>query len=115
MLNASTPTGHEFASGWNFGPPEQSEKTVGWIIDQLYALWGVGLRLGADDNAQGPPECTFLKLDAVEGAGYLGWRPKLDLATTLAWIVEWTAATNPVRTRAASLDDIGRFMSIGRG
>ena len=24
--------GHEYASAWNFGPPEESEKTVGWII-----------------------------------------------------------------------------------
>ena len=33
--------GPEFVGAWNFGPPEKSEKTVGWIIEQLYQLWGV--------------------------------------------------------------------------
>ena len=26
---------HQFASGWNFGPPQESERTVGWIINKF--------------------------------------------------------------------------------
>jgi len=101
---------HEFASGWNFGPPESSEKNVGWIIEQLYRLWGVSYDWN-QDSVKGPAECTFLKLDASKAHGYLEWWPKLDLMTTLEWIVNWTrryqAGDN---MREVTLADIRNFM-----
>lgn len=104
--------GHAFASGWNFGPPEESERTVGWIIEKLYDLWGVDFEWVRDRNP-GPPESTFLKLDASKARAHLGWRPKLDLETTLAWIVDWTRRYQAGGDmRQASLDDIERFMAI---
>ena len=104
--------GHEFASAWNFGPPESSEKTVGWIIEKLYELWGVTFPWTRDQNP-GPPECTFLKLDASKAHAHLGWRPKLDLPTTLDWIVKWTRRYQAGDDmRKVSVADIERFMSI---
>jgi len=103
---------HEFASGWNFGPPEESERTVGWIIERLYELWGVGFEWERDSNP-GPPESTFLKLDASKARAYLRWRPKLDLETTLGWIVDWTRRyERGENMREVSLADIDRFMGI---
>ena len=104
--------GHEFASPWNFGPPESSEKTVGWVIERLYELWGVTFPWTRDKNP-GPPECTFLKLDASKAHAHLGWRPKLDLPTTLDWIVKWTRRYQAGDDmRKVSLEDIERFMKI---
>jgi CDP-glucose 4,6-dehydratase len=104
--------GHPFASGWNFGPPEESERTVGWIIEELYDLWGVGFEWKRDANP-GPPESTFLKLDASKARAHLGWRPKLDLKTTLRWIVDWTRRYQAGDDmREVSLADIQRFMTI---
>lgn len=104
--------GHRFAGGWNFGPPEESERTVGWIIERLYALWGVGFEWQRDKNP-GPPESTFLKLDASKARAHLGWRPKLDLPTTLEWIVDWTRRYQAGEDmRRVSLEDIERFMAI---
>lgn len=104
--------GHDFASAWNFGPPEQSEKTVGWIIETLYELWGVDFEWKKDQNP-GPAECTFLKLDAAKARSYVGWRPKLDLPTTLEWIVHWTRCYQAGDDmRKVSLEDIQRFMAI---
>jgi CDP-glucose 4,6-dehydratase len=104
--------GHRFASGWNFGPPEESERTVGWIIEHLYELWGVGFEWERDRNP-GPPESTFLKLDASKARAQLQWRPKLDLNTTLGWIVDWTRRYEAsADMREVSLADIDRFMSI---
>lgn len=104
--------GPAFASAWNFGPPEESERTVGWIIEQLYELWGVDFEWKRDQNP-GPPESTFLKLDASKAKAHLGWRPKLSLQTTLSWIVDWTrryqAGGNMLEV---SLRDIDRFMAI---
>jgi CDP-glucose 4,6-dehydratase len=103
---------HEFSSGWNFGPPEESERTVGWIIEHLYDLWGVGFEWERDANP-GPPESTFLKLDASKARAHLGWRPKLDLETTLGWIVDWTRRYEAGDDmRDASVADIERFVAI---
>jgi CDP-glucose 4,6-dehydratase len=104
--------GHAFAGGWNFGPTEESERTVGWIAERLHGLWG-GSVAWRHDPDPGPPESTFLKLDASKARARLGWRPKLDLDTTLGWIVEWTrryeAGEDP---REACLDDIRRYEEI---
>jgi CDP-glucose 4,6-dehydratase len=103
---------HAFASGWNFGPPEQSEKPVSWIIEQLYRMWGVTFSWTPDTN-KGPPENTFLKLDASKAHAYLGWRPKLDLVSTLQWIVDWTRKyESGADMRAVTLADIKRFMAM---
>lgn len=104
--------GHRFASGWNFGPPETSEKTVGWIVEQLYRLWGVS-HPWVKDTHQGPRENTFLKLDASKARAYLGWAPKLDLPTTLEWIVDWTRRYQAGDDmREVTLADIRRFMTL---
>lgn len=103
---------HEFASGWNFGPPEESERTVGWIIERLYTLWQAEFEWKRDQNP-GPPESTFLKLDASKAHAYLGWRPKLDLETALAWIVEWFRRYQAGDDlREVTFADIRRFMAI---
>lgn len=105
--------GHRYAESWNFGPPAESEKTVGWIIAKLYELWGVDFQWQLDADT-GPPESTFLKLDASKAQAHLGWRPKLDLPTTLEWIVDWTREYQKgADMRAVTLADIERFMRIG--
>lgn len=104
--------GHKYASAWNFGPPEQSEKTVGWVIEKMYELWGVTFEWTRDLNP-GPPECTFLKLDASKARAHLGWRPKLDLPTTLDWIAKWTRRYQAGDDmRRVSLAEIEAFMRI---
>lgn len=108
-------TDRKFIGAWNFGPPEESEKTVAWIIDRLYALWGATFDW-VRDSETGPPESTFLKLDASKARAYLGWSPKLDLPTTLEWIVDWTRRYDAGEDMlAASIADIERFMAIQVG
>lgn len=104
--------GRAFAGPWNFGPPEHSERTVGWIIEQLYGQWGAGFSWQRDANP-GPPESTFLKLDASKARAQLGWQTRLDLPTTLRWIVEWTRSYQAgADMRATSLADIDRYISL---
>jgi len=103
---------HQFSSGWNFGPSAESERTVGWIIERLYALWPAEFEWVHDRNPA-PPESGFLKLDASRAHAYLGWRPKLDLETTLEWIVNWYRryeAGEDVRDEC--LTEIRRFMAL---
>jgi nucleoside-diphosphate-sugar epimerase len=92
---------HQFASSWNFGPPEHSERSVGWIIERLYRCGRRTVRLAARPEP-GPPENTFLKLDASKARAHLGWRCRLDLETTLTWIVDWFTPLSGGRGHACS-------------
>ena len=59
-----------------------------WIVKYLTGAWGRGARWEAD-SAEHPHEDNYLKLDCSKAKSLLGWSPKLDLAATLEWIVEW--------------------------
>jgi CDP-glucose 4,6-dehydratase len=103
--------GHAFAEAWNFGPGDDAERTVGWIIDELYRRWGVSMQWQHDLD-RGPAESTFLKLDASKARTRLDWRPLLDLPTTLQWIVDWTRRYEKGDdSRDISIADIERFMA----
>lgn len=81
--------GAGFASGWNFGPPEEDARPVQWLVERLCSLWGNGAswQLDADEH---PHEAHYLKLDCSKSHGELGWWPRLGLEKALASIVAWT-------------------------
>ena len=101
-----------FASGWNFGPPEESERTVGWIIGRLYDLWGV--EFDWEPRRRNPARPRARSSNSTpprRGSSRLA--PEARSQTTLAWIVEWTRAyERGENVRDVSLADIHQFMAI---
>jgi CDP-glucose 4,6-dehydratase len=81
----------EHAAGWNFGPPEDDARPVGWIVQQLAELWPQELVWTVDDGPH-PHEARYLKLDSSRARARLGWRPPVALDDALASIVEWHRA-----------------------
>ncbi len=104
--------GAAYGEGWNFGPDDINVKPVSWIADALYEQWGDGLNWQQD----GPPkahENTYLKLDCTKARAILGWMPKLDIKTTLHWIVDWTKAyQHESDMRQYTEAQIERFMQL---
>jgi CDP-glucose 4,6-dehydratase len=105
--------GVEYSGSWNFGPSEANNKDVAYIVENLSRLWGL-----ADpwqrDSQDHPHENTFLKLDSSKAYARLGWRPKLDLITTLSWIVDWSKAYGSGGDlRQFTESQIEAFMDIG--
>lgn len=80
--------GTKFARAWNFGPSGDDTRPVSWIVDYLTHLWGDGASWTLD-TATNPHEDNYIKLDCSEARSLLGWLPRLDLPTTLDWIVKW--------------------------
>lgn len=80
--------GATYAEGWNFGPNDEDARPVSWIVEHLTKLWGNGAQWKLDAKIN-PHEATYLKLDCSKAKNRLQWSPKLDLGTTLDWIVEW--------------------------
>jgi CDP-glucose 4,6-dehydratase len=80
--------GLAYGEAWNFGPEDQDNRTVEWIVNYLCRLWGEGATYTVDFQKQ-PHEAHFLKLDCSKAKARLGWRPRWNLETALDKTLEW--------------------------
>jgi CDP-glucose 4,6-dehydratase len=74
----------------NFGPNPDACLPVAQVVDRVLSLWGEGT--WDPEPLPQPPEAQTLLLDASRATETLGWHPRLDLDTSLAWTVEWWTA-----------------------
>ena len=81
--------GPSFGEGWNFGPNDEDVKPVGWIAEQMAALWGADAQWQVD-TGEHPHEAHYLKLDISKARSRLNWHPVLRLKDALALIVDWS-------------------------
>ena len=81
--------GPDFGEAWNFGPNEEDAKPVGWIVEQIAALWGANQKWQISLGDQ-PHEAHYLKLDISKARTRLDWHPTLRLQEALELIVEWS-------------------------
>ena len=81
-------SGSEFSEGWNFGPLENDEKPVKWIVEKLTEQWSKDIRWDID-NSVNPHEENYLRLNCIKANSRLGWMPKLNLEQGLEWVIEW--------------------------
>jgi CDP-glucose 4,6-dehydratase len=101
--------GAKFEGAWNFGPREEDAKPVWWIADYLIRKWGQNAQWIKDQN-QVAHEDTLLKLDCAKARTLLKWEPKLELETTLDWIVRWYKAyVEGKDMNEKTLDQIARY------
>jgi CDP-glucose 4,6-dehydratase len=84
--------GHEVAEAWNFGPPDEDARTVGWIVERLASLWPGGIEVTGTTELDAPAEANVLKLDSSRARGHLGWQPAWDLGEALQAVVDWYSA-----------------------
>ncbi|MDQ6837193.1 MAG: CDP-glucose 4,6-dehydratase, partial [Actinomycetota bacterium] len=100
-------------SAVNFGPEPGAAVTVAKVVERVLTLWGAG-RWEPVQEAQ-PQEAHALQLDIDLATTTLGWRPRLDLDTTLAWTVDWwRAAARHQDLRRLALDQIEAFEGLAR-
>jgi len=81
--------GPSFGEGWNFGPNDEDAKPVGWIVEQMAALWGTDAQWQVD-TGEHPHEAHYLKLDISKARTRLDWHPALRLKDALALIIDWS-------------------------
>lgn len=83
--------------GFNFGPPGESARPVGDLVDAFLREWP-GRQEDRTDPAA-PHEAGLLHLDVSKASEVLGWRPVWDFATTVrttaAWYRERHAGVGP--------------------
>ena len=103
--------GSSFASGWNFGPRDEDNRSVQEVVDLLISGWGETASWEKEGSEQ-PHEANLLKLDCSKARTQLGWIPKWDLETATKKIVEWQKAYQVRENmQGVSLTQINNYMS----
>ena len=103
--------GSPFASGWNFGPRDEDNRSVQEVVDLLISGWGDSARWKQEGSEQ-PHEAQLLKLDCSKARAQLGWIPKWNLETATQKIVQWQIAFQAKENmHEVSLAQINHYMS----
>jgi CDP-glucose 4,6-dehydratase len=104
--------GTSYAEAWNFGPSDLDAKPVGWIVENLAALWGNDAKWQIDSGDH-PHEAHYLKLDISKARSRLDWHPKLPLIEALKLIVEWQRhRQSGAPVRQFTLDQINAYQHV---
>lgn len=80
--------GAKYSGAWNFGPDFNSVAPVKTVVDRVVALWGSGSWVDCSDQ-EALHEAVLLRLDCTKAKTLLGWKPRLDLNTALAYTLAW--------------------------
>jgi len=103
--------GLAFASGWNFGPRDEDNRSVQEVVELLISSWGETARWKKEDSEQ-HHEANLLKLDCSKARLQLGWTPKWNLESAIQKIVEWQKAYQAKKNmQEVSLAQINQYMS----
>ena len=73
---------------WNFGPPEEDEKSVKWITEKLTKQCSNHIKWDIDNDIN-PHEENSLRLNCMKANSRLSWRSKLNLEQGLDLVLEW--------------------------
>lgn len=106
--------GVNYSGAWNFGPNDSDAKPVGWVVDEMAKRWGNEVGWLQETQTQ-PHEAHYLKLDCSKARNYLKWQPRLNINTTLTWVVEWTKSWEKGENmREFTANQIRQFMEISQ-
>lgn len=104
--------GSTYASGWNFGPRDEDNRTVQEVIKLLLLNWGEAAsweKVGLEQ----PHEANLLKLDCTKARMQLGWIPRWNLEEAIQKIAEWQKAfRGKENMQELSLAQINHYISL---
>ncbi len=80
----------KYSEGWNFGPYTRETVTVEMMVEKIFAGWqSAHCGWEIQQDLEQLHEAHFLKLEISKATTKLQWQPKLDLQTTIEWLVDW--------------------------
>ncbi|PYE93550.1 CDP-glucose 4,6-dehydratase, partial [Bacillus sp. 196mf] len=78
----------KYAEAWNFGPINESSRTVNDVIQSVMKLWNKRLTIHSP-STKTPYESPILTLNSTKAVNKLGWTPKLSTDDSIVWTVDW--------------------------
>lgn len=80
----------QYASGFNFGPERDSNRSVGELVEEILKNWPG--EYSAEPCEGAPHEAGLLNLATDKAFHMLGWNPVWDFKTTVTETVRWYKA-----------------------
>ncbi|GGH65549.1 CDP-glucose 4,6-dehydratase [Filimonas zeae] len=107
--------GQALEGGWNFGPEDNANYSVRYLIEALVAAGAKGSFEIAGEAVK-PHEATFLKLDISKAVNYLQWRPALSFLDTVRFTVQGYQAeiTGSSNLLAERIKQIHEYTALAR-
>ena len=78
----------KYATGYNFGPEPNDERTVLDMVELAIENWGEG-SFESPEIENKPHEAGLLKLAIEKANSDLHWRPRFTSAEAVQWTVNW--------------------------
>jgi CDP-glucose 4,6-dehydratase len=78
----------EFSGGWNFGPDQNSVKTVKDTVDLAMQVWGNSAEWGTSSENY-LHEANLLQLNSDKANALLGWRPTFNFDEAVNKTISW--------------------------
>lgn len=78
----------KYTGGWNFGPAQDCMWTVWDVATCIVEKYGEGSLLDRTQK-NAIHEAGKLVLNIEKAEAELGWKPRLDAETAIAWTVDW--------------------------
>ena len=84
--------GHKYSEAWNFGPNEENDKPVIYIVETFLKLYGEKVDWVIDKEENKPHEANYLKLDCTKANTRLNWRAVWGIDVSLEKTAQWYKA-----------------------
>lgn len=81
----------EYCGSWNFGPNEDSERTVENVAISMRKFFPQ-LQINTLESPEVFHEAAVLRLDIQKAVRFLNWHPKLSFEETMNWTSQWYQA-----------------------
>ena len=79
----------DYAESWNFGPDNQDDKSVEWLISKFDKEYGEGSNFEIESTENSLHEAKNLKLDCSKSMKRLNWSPKLNIEKSISMTCAW--------------------------
>jgi CDP-glucose 4,6-dehydratase len=99
-----------WCEGWNFGPVEGAECTVGRLADLFVKAWGAGEWID-QSSPNAPHEAATLRLNIEKAGMKLGWQPRWDSEEMIVRTAHWyrRVLCDGAEARALCMADIEAY------
>ena len=81
--------GQHYSESWNFGPDNQDDKSVEWLISKFDKEYGEGSNFEIESTENSLHEAKNLKLDCSKSMKRLNWAPKLNIEKSISMTCAW--------------------------
>jgi CDP-glucose 4,6-dehydratase len=113
-LDADLNSGSPDAAAFNFGPADESERSVQEVVEEVLKVWPGSWN--PMEHMHAPHESARLSLSSSKSRELLGWRPVWTFSEAIRHTVKWYAETcaDPTRAHAMTRQQIADYQrSLG--